>query len=375
MSSRFLSYIFNIIRLIYFFFLLYCFLIAVSLLGDSFKLLGKGVVEGLIATTSNSYSGLMIGILTTAIVQSSSFTTSLVVALVSGGALSVSNAIPIIMGANIGTTITCSIVSLGHIRRGDEFARAYAGATIHDIFNILSVLVLFPLQLTTNFLGKASAFLASIVYGSSAGSFDSPLKTIVKPVVKFCHHLLMDNLSFSEKVAGIVSIIASLFLIFYALASMVTIMRKITATRMEHWIQKIFSANIYIILLIGLLVTAIIQSSSITTSMIIPMLGAGLITIEQAFPITVGANIGTTVTALMAALAGNQMGLTIAFVHLLFNVCGTMIFFVPPFMRRIPLFIVRVLVSYCVCNKKFVFVYLATVFFIIPIVAMLISRM
>ncbi len=353
--------------------LLYLFLMSISLLGGSFKLLGKGVAEGLISTTSNPFAGLLIGIFTTALVQSSSLTTSLVVALVSGGALTVENAVPIVMGANIGTTITCTIVSMGHIGRSDEFERAYAGATLHDIFNVMSVAILFPLQLATGFLEKAAHFLSSIFYGSQATSFDSPVKVVVDPVVKAIQHLLIDGLSFSDMTAGIVSILISLAFIFLALTFMVKLMRQATATRLEHWVHRIFSANAYLILAIGLVVTAIIQSSSITTSMLVPMLGAGLVTLEQVFPMTVGANIGTTVTALLATLAGNQAGLTIAFVHLTFNVCGTLILFVPPFMRRMPIFLARFLSHQFVRRKKLVPVFIVTVFFIIPLIGLFIS--
>lgn len=358
---------------IFFLALLYLFLMSISLLGGSFKLLGKGVAEGLIATTSNPFAGLLIGIFTTALVQSSSLTTSLVVALVSGGALTVENAVPIVMGANIGTTITCTIVSLGHIGRSDEFERAYGGAMLHDIFNIMSVAIIFPIQLATGFLQKAAGVLSSIFYGSQASSFDSPVKVIVKPVVKMIQHFLRDVLSFSDMTTGIISILIALIFIFFALTFMVKFMRKAAATSLEHWVHRIFSANAYIILLMGVAVTAIVQSSSITTSMLVPMLGAGLVSLEQVFPMTVGANIGTTVTALLATLAGNQAGLTIAFVHLIFNVCGTLILFVPPFLRRIPIRMTRFFADRFVRNKKLVPVFIIGVFFIIPLIGMFIS--
>lgn len=354
--------------------LLYLFLMSISLLGGSFKLLGKGIAEGLIATTSNPFAGLLIGIFTTAIVQSSSLTTSLVVALVSGGALTVENAVPIVMGANIGTTITCTIVALGHIGRSDEFERAYGGALLHDVFNIMSVAIIFPIQLATGFLQKVGGFLSSIFYGSQTTGFDSPVKIVVKPAVKAIQHILSDTMGFSEMTTGIASILLALFFIFVALTFMVKFMRQATATRLEHWVHRIFSANAYIILVIGIVVTSIIQSSSITTSMLVPMLGAGLVTLEQVFPMTVGANIGTTVTALLATLAGNQAGLTIAFVHLVFNCCGTLILFVPPFMRRIPPRITRFLAGQFVRRKKLVPVYIVSIFFVIPLIGLFISR-
>jgi sodium-dependent phosphate cotransporter len=342
-------------------------------MGGSFKLLGKGVAEQLISSTSNPFVGLLIGILSTVLVQSSSVTTSMVVALVSGGGLSVGNAVPIVMGANIGTTVTCAAVSVGHITRNEEFERAYAGANVHDLFNLLSVIVILPIQLATGFLDRAASVMASLFYGTAGGTFKSPVKMVVKPVVNGIHHFLSQNLMLSEKATGVLGIIIAVALIFTTLFFMVKFMRQMTATRLEHYIHRIFGANVYLTLVIGMTITAIIQASGITTSMIVPLLGAGLITLEQAFPLTVGANIGTTITALLASLAGNMAGLTIAFVHLLFNVCGTLIFFVPPFTRRIPLRIARFMAHTFVRHKKLVIIYIASVFFILPLLGILIS--
>ncbi len=363
-----------VLQILLFAFLLYLFLLSISLMGSSFKLLGKGVAEALISSTSNPFVGLFIGVLATSIVQSSSLTTSLVVALVSGGALSVHGAVTIVMGANIGTTITNTIVSLGHVRRNDEFERAYAGAVVHDVFNLLSVAVILPIQLYTGFLDKAAWVLSGLFYGAESYAFQSPVKAIVGPAAKWIEGFCMTTLGLSKKITGILCILISLFLIFFALSHMVKFMRRVAASRVEHWVHRIFGANAYLTLLIGVVVTALIQSSSITTSMLVPMVGAGLITISQVTPMTVGANIGTTVTALLAAFAGNQAGLAIAFVHLLFNICGTLIFFVPPVTRRIPIFIAEWMAHYFVRYKKLVVVYIGGLFFLLPLACIVISR-
>ena len=101
------------------------------------KYLGGDFAKTVISTTSNSFVALFIGIVSTAIFQSSSTTTSLIVAMVGGGALTLSGAIPMIMGANIGTTITNMLVSIGHINRTNEFKRAFAAATVHDFLMLL----------------------------------------------------------------------------------------------------------------------------------------------------------------------------------------------------------------------------------------------
>ncbi|MBT3180875.1 MAG: Na/Pi symporter [Deltaproteobacteria bacterium] len=238
----------------------------------------------------------------------------------------------------------------------------------------MAVAIILPLQLTTGFLDKAASAMSAFFYGTQSGTFNSPIKTVVKPVVKGIHGFMMDTASLSDKVTGVLSIIIAALLIFAALSYMVKCMRALTASKLEKTINRVFSSNIYLTFLIGIAITAIIQSSSITTSMLVPVVGAGLITLEQAFPVTVGANIGTTVTALMAALAGNQAGLTIAFVHLIFNLSGTLILFVPPWTRRMPLRVARFMARNFIARKKLALVYILLVFFVIPITFMLITR-
>ena len=108
---------------------LYLFLVSISLLGSSFKLIGGNFAEQLLATAQNPFLGLFIGILATSIIQSSSTVTSIAVGLAAGGALDLQTAIPIIMGSNVGTTVTNTIVAAGHINRPDDFRRAFSAAT------------------------------------------------------------------------------------------------------------------------------------------------------------------------------------------------------------------------------------------------------
>jgi sodium-dependent phosphate cotransporter len=165
--------------------LLYIFFVSISLMGASFKFFGNDFAKHLLETTANPFVALFIGILATSLFQSSSTTTSMTVALVAGGRLDVTHAIPIIVGANIGTSVTNTLVSIGHVGRSDEFKRVFAAATVNDFFNVISVIVIFPLQLATNFLDHAAAFLD--VKFADVGGFKlfNPLKTIVTPAVNW----------------------------------------------------------------------------------------------------------------------------------------------------------------------------------------------
>src|SRR3546814_2790577 len=100
--------------------LLYAFLVGISLLESGIGELGSGVQESLFSSVTNPIAGLCVGILATVLVQSSSVTTSTVVGLVGTGLLGVGDAVPVIMGANIGTTVTSTLAALGHVRRSEE---------------------------------------------------------------------------------------------------------------------------------------------------------------------------------------------------------------------------------------------------------------
>ncbi len=361
------SPVFAILKLIFF---LYLFFLSLELMGAGMKMFGKEFSKALIETTTNPFIGLFIGILATSIIQSSSSTTSMVVAMVAGGAFGADSAraielaIPIIMGANIGTSITNTIASLPQIKRSNEFKRAFAAATVHDFFNFLSVMVLFPLQLATNFLGIAASELGSIFQGVGGLKFLSPVKAITKPVGKLIEKELGIYFSDTHVIAWIMVVVALIFL-FVALKFMVDVLKSMVIEKAKAWFDKFLFKNSIRALAVGTLLTVLVQSSSITTSLVVPMAGAGLLTLRQIFPYTLGANIGTTVTAILASLVtGNITAVTVAFSHLLFNIFG--IIFWWPF-RKVPLTIAELFAEYSTKNKFIPVIYIIVMFFIIPI--------
>ncbi|MDH4280540.1 MAG: Na/Pi symporter, partial [Acidimicrobiia bacterium] len=140
------------VRAVLVFALIYLFLVGVSMLEAGIKDMGAETQEQLFAPVNNPLAGLFIGILGTVLVQSSSASTSVIVGLVASQALGLEQAVPMIMGANIGTTVTNTLVSLGHIRASAEFKRAFAAATVHDFFNLFAVAILLPLELATGLI-------------------------------------------------------------------------------------------------------------------------------------------------------------------------------------------------------------------------------
>jgi len=355
--------------------LLYLFLVSISAISMSFKLFGKEFSERLIQTTSNPFVGLFIGILTTAIVQSSSTTTSMVVGFVAAGTLTIPCAIPIVMGANIGTTVTNTLVSLGHITRKDEFKRAFAGAIIHDIFNVLAVLILLPLELTTGFLEKIGSAMAKNFYNLGGIHVVSPIKTAVGPVVSYTKNLLIDAIGFPEKISGIILLAMAIVLLITSLFFLVRVMRSVIARRTEVILDKLIGKHGLSGMFLGFLFTAIVQSSSVTTSILVPLLGSGILNVAQAFPITLGANIGTTVTAIIASLTGNIAAITIAFVHLLFNICGILLLYPFKITRNIPVWLAEKIADKCIANKFVPILFIGLTFFVVPGVLIWIFRL
>jgi len=353
--------LFNLLFLLFF---LYLFLFSLELMGTSLEMFGEGLAETLIATTTNPLVGLFIGILATSIIQSSSTTTSIVVGLVAGGVLNVTNAIPIIMGANIGTSVTNLLVSTTQIRRDAEFRRALSAAIVHDFFNVLAVLVLFPLQYFTNFLGHAATFLGEKFQNIGGLNILSPVKALTKPPVEVLK-------GFLGNLPWLLLVLSFIFLIL-ALTRMVKSLKILVIKKAAAWFDRYLFKTAFRALFVGLLLTAMVQSSSITTSLAVPMAGAGLLTLVQIFPYTLGANIGTTVTAMLAALVtGNLSAIIVAFSHLLFNISGMIVWW--PF-KFVPISMAEKFAGIAVKHKIVVILYIVIVFFLIPILFIAILR-
>ena len=347
---------------------LYCFLVGINGLSTAIKHMGGDFAENILTTTSNPFIALFIGILSTTIFQSSSTTTSLIVGMVSGGALNLAGAIPMIMGANIGTTVTNIIVSIGHINRGNEFKRAFAAATVHDFFNVFAVLILFPIEIAFGLLEKTATGLGTLLFGSVSANevFKSPIKTAIKWGTNQLEAISFDS--------NVIFIIISVLLTFLMLFSIVKFLRSLVLDSVQKFFdQFIFKTAIHG-MVFGMLLTIMVQSSSITTSTIVPLAGAGVLTLRQIYPFTLGANIGTTVTAILAALTLNVTALVAAFAHLFFNLYGIIIIYLNPLFREIPLKLANWISEVAIKNKFIPLIYLVCFFFLLPFIIIILGR-
>lgn len=353
--------------------LLYLFLVGVNGLGVGFRALGEGVLDSFFAATENPFVALMVGILATTLVQSSSVTTAMIVGLVAAplNPIPIANAVPMIMGANIGTTVTNTIASLAHMGRKEEFRRAFAVATVHDFFNYMAVIILLPLELFTGFLQKSATALTSMLSGLGGADYDSPFKAAIKaggvPI-----EIALEALLPTERWVAIGFITVSGLLIFSTLIGIVTVMRSSMLSRIESLVSRALARHALVAMGVGVVATVMVQSSSITTSLLVPLAGAGVLKLKHAFPVTLGANVGTTVTALLAALAATDVnaaaGLTIALVHLLFNVSATALIYPFEPIRRIPMNLASTLADVAVRSKRWAILYVVCLFYFVPVV-------
>lgn len=351
--------------------LIYLLLAAVGAIGDGFKAAVGDNAKELFAFATNPFVGLMIGLAATALIQSSSTVTSIIVGMVAGG-LPIPIAIPLIMGANIGTSLTSTIVSLGHIRSGEEFHRAFAAATVHDAFNITAVTILLPVELLFHPLERMSQVLAGLLVHDSAG-VDMKSMNFMKTILTPASELLEASVSWlpSKVWAGVGLIIIGIGLILFVVQAIGKVLRKVMVGRAKDIMHASVGRGPVSGIASGTVITILVQSSSTTTALIVPLAGTGVFTLRQVYPFTLGTNIGTCVTALLAAtaIAGPtaELAMQIALVHLMFNLLGISIIYVLPFLRGVPPAIANFLADLAQRNKLYVGAYIGGVFFGLPL--------
>ena len=355
--------------------LIYTFLVGVSSLESGIKVMGADTQESLFSSVSNPVAGLFIGILGTVLVQSSSASTSVIVGLVGTGALGVGDAVPMIMGANIGTTVTNTLVALAHMRQSEEFKRAFSAATVHDFFNLMAVSNVLPIELATNVLSNSAEKISEQLVGSAGSEWKSPIKKWVKEPVGWLKDL-GDAIGASGNVLGTLLVAIGLVIILISLAFITKNMRKLVADRIEASLNKVLGKGAgTVAMLLGLVITISVQSSSITTSIMIPLAAAGVVTLRNIYPVTLGANVGTTITALLAALATSRPeALTVAIVHTLFNVGGIVLLYPMPYVRDIPIRLAENLAKIAINRRVAAVVYVVVVFIVVPLLGVAILR-
>ncbi len=344
------------------------FLLALNLLGYAFKMMTAGTAQQILEVTANPFISLFIGLLITAIIQSSSTTTSMVVAAVAAGSLSMAHAVPMVMGANIGTTLTSTLIALGFIAKKKKFRKALAAGTLHDIFNILTTVILLPLELYYGLLSRIASFIVSFL---AIAATSAPNESV--------SHGFLKSLGLVEWVAETsgslwILLILSVLLLIASIKVLANAIYKLFIGNFKENLVQLFFSSPLKSFAFGTLLTATVQSSSVTTPLVVPLVANGKISLRKSLPYLMGANIGTTITAIISALFHSDLALSIALVHLLFNLFGVLFFFPVKFLRKIPLSLAHGLGHLTSRNRLIGFLYILLTFFLIPFLLIYFSR-
>ncbi|XP_077964856.1 sodium-dependent phosphate transport protein 2B isoform X2 [Gasterosteus aculeatus] len=433
--------------------LLYLFICSLDVLSSAFQLVGGKAAGDIFQDNvilSNPVAGLVIGVLVTVLVQSSSTSSSIVVSMVSSGLLDVQSAVPIIMGANIGTSVTNTIVAMMQAGDRNEFRRAFAGATVHDFFNWLSVMILLPLEVATGVLYKLTHLIIksfniesgenapdllnvitdpltdsiiqldkSVITGIATGDAAARNKSLIKVWCKTetnttfwnetvknctagalcweegnltwtqmnsswtdyqekCKHIFAGT-NLPDLAVGLILLALSLLTLCTCLILIVKLLNSMLKGQVAVVIKKVLNTDFpfpfawvtgYIAMFVGAGMTFIVQSSSVFTSAITPLVGIGVISLERAYPLTLGSNIGTTTTAILAAMAspGETLAnsLQIALCHFFFNIMGILLWYPIPF-TRLPIRLARGLGNRTAKYRWFAAFYLFVCFLVFPL--------
>ncbi len=334
------------------------FIFSIDLLTVALSHLNNNVAQELFQATKNPFVSLFIGLLMTALIQSSSTVTASVVAVVAAGNMSLEQAVPMVMGANIGTTLTSTLVSFSYLMKKKEFKRALSAGIVHDIFNIFTVLLLLPLELYFRVLTRLALYFAH--WFSPNENFTGPViynKVFTRPITEWISETI--NIPF-------VTVFIAIFLVFAAIKLLASsVYRAFISDSFQEISNMIFKKN-WLAFIYGLFFTAAVQSSTVTTSLVVPLVATKRVTLRKAFPFIVGANIGTTITAALAAIYKSEAAIALAIVHFLFNTFGAIVILSFPQLRNVPVRLAIYMGKKSVKSRFLGFAYILLTFFIIP---------
>ncbi|TAD95719.1 MAG: Na/Pi cotransporter family protein [Bacteroidetes bacterium] len=345
---------------------IYTFFIALGLLQITCKPVLQFFLNDIVNAISNPFVALFVGLLATAIVQSSSLTTSIAVIMVAENLISLQHAVPLIMGANIGTSLTSTFTSLAYMNNRYEFKDAISAATIHDFFNILTTFILFPLEyyfhILSNTAGNLTHFLLSLPLFEPSFHYEWEITKIVT-------HWIANNLP-----NQVILLTLSIVLMLISIKVFAVYTKQFLAKKEDSGLTNRIFRNSYQSLLAGFLLTAIARSSSVMSSVTVPLVVSKKVSLEKYFPFIMGVNVGTTVTAVLVSMGKSDIAISLAFAHLAFNVFGILIFFPIQKLRQIPIYLSKKLGEMVMKNQLYGLLYILLIFFLLPFLLIYFSK-
>lgn len=357
-----------IFRIFLIFSIIFLFLLAIDLMIFSLSSIGLGAARELIKVAEIPFISLFIGLLTTALIQSSSTVTSIAVAMVASGTISLNMGIFIIMGANIGTTLTSDIISLSYITSKSKFKLALSAGVVHDFFNVLTTIIIFPLEYYYKILSGSAMYITQMLSVNNTSveiAVSKPVYSITEPL----------TIGIADMIGNywVVAILGMLLLIA-AIKLFSRYSYKLLIGKSKDKMKSYIFSNPFKSFTWGVLFTGALQSSSITTSLSVPLVATRKVSLSSVFPFIMGANIGTTITALLAAIFKSEAAISLAIAHLIFNFIGVLVFL--PFwrIRNFPVRLAKEFGTLASDNRLIGFFYIILMFFLIPFLLIYLSR-
>lgn len=324
-------------------------IIGINLILDGVYSVGSSSTNRLYDLARDPIIGLLIGVLATTLVQSSTTTTTLTVAAVGAGIVTVPVAIPIIMGANIGTTMTALLVSFSYMGERREFKKAFTTAAMHLWFNVLVVLIALTIEILFHPLQTISGYLADRVLGANDTTVPTThvVEKIMTPIVETIGTHGLFGMVGNGGVATALSLITGTLCILVAIRVMSYQLRMITAAT-AHSLLDMFSSpgenkrqtlkTNTLGFGVGLLFTIMVTASSVTVSSMQPFAVTKSLRRRAMLAVILGANVGTTLTAMIATFAivgvHGSFALQAALVHVGMNLVGAITVLCVPSLGR-----------------------------------------
>jgi sodium-dependent phosphate cotransporter len=345
-------------------FLLTGYLISICIFVQTLDVASQDFFRNLVSCLSNPFIGLFIGLMLVSILQRTLLAVMIVMVVASAGLLSASQAVPVIIGINIGITFTHHLISLGRTSKRREFRRFIAVATLHSFFSICVALLIFPLEYFFKLPSQTVTFLAvNLKPANTTG-----LSPLALPLTTFLINIFQQYPLIMSGISGV------LFVVCFRLFS--ERMKKIFEKKLLKQDGTIFfDKPISTLLWDGGITACTIQSGIMTVSLIIPLIIRKKVSLGRIFPFVAGAYLGASlIPLLIALLLLNEAATEVALGHFLFVAFGVLIFFPFSGLRYIPVLLSRKLATLTIRNRTIGLLYVLVVFFIIPFLLILFTK-
>ncbi|KAI6234525.1 hypothetical protein M3Y99_00805000 [Aphelenchoides fujianensis] len=409
--------------------IIFCFICSLGLLTDAFKLIGVRGIGHTIKSSSliqNPVSASILGMMSTLVLQNGSTLVSILVGMVASGLITVHHALPIIIGSEMGASLTNALISLAQSGDRNKFRRSFAAATMNDAFNILNYMVLLPSEISFGVIEKLSGMMVQPLVGTKGAELKT-LNLLTDPLLEEIVHIDDEAINaaiaagenhsipigrdtfifrcvdldtkeidpncpydhlfaysfWSDAFIGSVLLAFAIFALICCLVGIVQTMQSLLAGRVAVLARRLLDQECphpfefltgYLVMLVGALIVFVlqVQSNTVLRSALTPLVGIGVVTLDRLYPLLLGERQHRQQFYLAywrlcsADPIKLKETLQIALCETLCNIFGVLAFYPIPFFRKLPMRVAMTLGDLTATYRWFSLVYIALFFFITP---------